>query len=155
MKLSTRVVYSLRVMIYLADHAGGKTPASLKEIAEAQGLPFKYLEQLMGPLRAARLVKSLRGKQGGYTLGRPAGEITALDVVEAAAGPVELIQCTAEDAACGTKELCASRRMWVLLESSITGILSEHTLEDLSEKDLLEKFTGAAGEKNVRLKCME
>ena len=66
MKLSTRGKYGLYAMIYLAQHAG-EGPQSLRAIAEL-GLPDPYLEQLLGSLRRAGLVTSVRGAQGGYML---------------------------------------------------------------------------------------
>jgi Rrf2 family protein len=136
MKLSTRAIYSLRLMIYLADHAGRNTPISLKEISQEQNLPFRYLEQLVVALKTAGLVKSVQGKQGGYILGREAQDIKALDVVEASMGHVELLKCLEPDAPCTFRDVCTSRRMWGMIQTRITDILAEYSLKDLSETDM-------------------
>jgi len=144
------------MMIYLADHSDTKQPVKLKTIAEAQSLPFKYLEQLVVSLKNAGLIKSVQGKQGGYLLARPADKIFALDILEASMGPIELLRCIVPDATdCRFKEMCASRRMWGLIEARITDILGEYTLSDLSEKRMLERFTEETGEEAVKLSCDE
>ena len=99
MKLSTRGKYGLYAMIYLAQH-DGEGPQALKAIAEV-GTPEAYLEQLLGSLRRADLVKTVRGAQGGYQLSRPAGNITARDILEAMEGPFSLAECVSDpDASC-------------------------------------------------------
>ena len=94
MKLSTKGKYGLYAMVYLAQHEG-EGPQSLKNIAEL-GLPDPYLEQLLGSLRRAGLVKTVRGAQGGYQLSRPAGEITMRHIIEAMEGPLSLSECVVE-----------------------------------------------------------
>lgn len=136
MKLSTRAIYSLRLMIYLADHSDRNTPISLKEVAKAQNLPFRYLEQLVVALKTAGLVKSVQGKQGGYTLARESSEIKALDVVEASMGQIELLKCLDAEAPCTFRDVCTSRRMWGMIQAHITDILAEYSLKDLSEEDM-------------------
>ncbi len=60
----------------------------MREISESQGIPEEYLEQLMMPLKRAGLVRSQRGVRGGYTLARPASQITVLEILEALEGPI-------------------------------------------------------------------
>ena len=153
MKLSTRSIYSLRLMIYLADHVDRGTPINLKEISRAQNLPFKYLEQLVISLKNAGLIKSVQGKQGGYVLARNAQDIRALDVVEASMGPIELMGCTNVDCQCDFKEICTSRRMWGLIRANITDILNEYSLVDLSEKRLIEKMKEQSGDEDISIRC--
>ena len=70
-------------MIYLSDQSDRDAPISLKEIAAARALPYRYLEQLVVPLKTAGLIQSVQGKHGGYVLARPGDQITALEVFEA------------------------------------------------------------------------
>jgi Rrf2 family cysteine metabolism transcriptional repressor len=79
MKLTTRVLYATRIMIDIAQQDGARTP--LKYTAERQQISEKYAEQIIAELRAAGLVKSVRGMRGGYLLGRPAKEISMGDIV--------------------------------------------------------------------------
>ncbi len=87
MRVSMRAWYGLMAMVEIAlREQQGRV--QVKEIAESQGIPEEYLEQLMIPLRRAGLVKSKRGVHGGYVLARPAREITVRQIVEALDGPI-------------------------------------------------------------------
>jgi len=113
MKFSSRAIYGLRAMIALAK-AHGHGSIFLKEIAEREGLPGTYLEQLMVPLRKSGLVHGVRGAKGGYTLGRSPGEISVLSILEALEGPLNLADCGAGAGAgcCGHPETCALTELW-------------------------------------------
>ena len=85
MKLSTRGRYGMRLMVDLAQHYA-EGPVTLKAIAERQELSAKYLEQLIIPLRAAGLIRSVRGRQGGYLLARKAENISAGQILKVVEG---------------------------------------------------------------------
>ena len=80
MKISTKGLYAVRLMLYLAEHDGGG-PVSLKEVSESLGISKKYLEQIVSNVVTAKLVRSVRGAAGGYQLAKPASVITVLDVL--------------------------------------------------------------------------
>jgi Rrf2 family protein len=145
MKISTKARYSIRLMVYLADNAVDKKPISLKEIADKQGLSMRYLELLVVPLKNASLIRSVSGKYGGYCLIRPAQEIKVGEIVEAAIGPIKLMDCLDPGAECRFKEVCASRRMWGLINTRITDVLYDYTLDDLSEMKMEELIGGEGG----------
>jgi len=88
MRLSLQVQYAVCGVFDLAYNGHGH-PVQIRVIGERQGIPARYLEQIFQRLRRARLVTSKRGPGGGYTLARPAGDITLRDVVEAVEGPIE------------------------------------------------------------------
>ena len=135
MKLSTRGKYGLYAMIYLAQH-DGEGPQSLKAIAEL-GTPEAYLEQLLGSLRRADLVKTVRGAQGGYQLSRPAGEITARDILEAMEGPFSLSDCVGDpDASCARSGNCPAKSVWEFLTDKFNGLLDSITLSDMVNQNL-------------------
>lgn len=93
MKISTKGLYAVRFMVFLAGH-GGTEPVPLKEIAEATSISRKYLEQIASSLAAAQLVRSARGASGGYRLARSATNITMLDVLtvtEGSLAPVDYL----------------------------------------------------------------
>src|SRR5919197_3388621 len=92
MMFSTKAEYGVRVMTHLARR-NGDAPISLGSIAGAEGLPLAYLEHLVQRLRRAELVESRRGAHGGYSLARPAAEISMADVVEALEGEIAPIEC--------------------------------------------------------------
>lgn len=87
MKISSRGEYGLLALVDIARNAGSG-PVQVYQIAERQGIPKQYLDQLMLALKNARLVASVRGRQGGYVLARPASAITLFDIVTALEGPI-------------------------------------------------------------------
>src|SRR5436309_8289932 len=84
-------------MAHLAG-TDAERPVSLGTIAEAEGLPLAYLEHLVQRLRRAGLVESRRGAYGGYSLARPAAEISMAEVVHALEGAIAPIECISSDA---------------------------------------------------------
>ncbi|MGW0788732.1 RrF2 family transcriptional regulator [Streptomyces sp. NPDC002911] len=84
MHISAKADYATRALLELASDPG--RPLSCEAIASSQEIPFRFLKSVVGELRKADLVRSQRGCEGGYWLGRPAGEITLLDVVRAVDG---------------------------------------------------------------------
>lgn len=134
MKLSTKGKYGLYAMLFLARHEG-EGPQSLKAIAEV-GTPEAYLEQLLGSLRRAELVRTVRGAQGGYQLSRPAEEITARDILEAVEGPVSLSECVGEESVCAHRADCAARGVWEYLTEKFNALLTSVTLKDMIERNL-------------------
>jgi Rrf2 family protein len=123
-------------MSYLADHARPDRPVKLKSVAKSQNLSQRYLEQLVVHLKGAGLVKSKSGKRGGYYLGREAKDISVGQVVEAAMGPIRVMECLDPEDNCRYKDVCAARRMWGLVSARISDVLYEYTVADMSEKDM-------------------
>ena len=135
MKVSTKGRYGLRALLDIALHQD-EGPLSIQSIAEHQGLPERYLEQLMVPLRKAGLVSSVRGPQGGYVLGRNPKDITVGNIVRALEGPVAPVACVSEECPedCRRVEICASRMVWAKVRDCIAAVLDSHSLADLVEE---------------------
>lgn len=130
MMISTKGRYALRVMLDLAGQAEGYL--SLKEIADRQQISVKYLESIAAILNRAGLVRSQRGKDGGYCLARPAGEITAAEVLRLTEGTLSPVACpTLEGNPCQRAETCKTLPLWRVLDETIDRTLSSVTLEDL------------------------
>lgn len=128
MKISTRGKYGLRAMLDLAVHWGSDT-VPLSSIAERQNISINYLEQVFSILRKAGLVKSIKGAQGGYFLGKPASQITVGEILRTLEGDLRI---AGEDAAKGNNyEYCIRLNVWDRIEESIKEILDSLTLEDL------------------------
>src|SRR5438045_7790219 len=86
MRVSAKADYALRAVIEVAGAADG--PVKGERIAQAQEIPLKFLENILGDLKHAGLVRSQRGAEGGYWLARPADEITLAEVIRAVEGPL-------------------------------------------------------------------
>ncbi len=130
MMISTKGRYALRVMLDLAGQAEGYL--SLKEIADRQQISVKYLESIAAILNRAGLVRSQRGKDGGYCLARPAKDITAAQVLRLTEGTLSPVACPSlEGNPCQRAETCKTLPLWRVLDETIDRTLSSVTLEDL------------------------
>lgn len=133
MKLSTKGKYGLYAMFYLAQHAGNG-PQPLKAVAEI-GVPEDYLEQLLGNLRRAGLVTTVRGAQGGYQLAKEPEEITVGDIIDATEGPLSISECLSDEGCCHRSGQCRTRRVWEYLSNSINNLLQSISLRDMLEQE--------------------
>ena len=133
LKLSTRGRYGLRAMIDMAQ-SEDKGPIATHTIAERQGISERYLEQLMVPLKRAGLVKSIRGSQGGYILGKNPDDITAGDIIRVLEGPIAPVECVSEQnpEACERSDFCITRVLWTKVRDSIAEVLDSYSLADLA-----------------------
>jgi Rrf2 family protein len=130
MKLSTRVRYAVRAVIDLGLHCDGNL-VLLKDIAKRQGVSIKYLENIFASLRAANIVRGVRGAKGGYTLARDAEEITIHDIVLAMQGFISPIGCADDACACRRAENCDARDIWVEVSHAITMVLKKYSVANL------------------------
>ena len=141
MKLSTRGRYGIHAMYDLADHYGSG-PQSIKLIAERQGIPEAYLEQLIAVLRREGLVISNRGAQGGYRLVRPPQEITVGEVLRALEGGLNLVDCLLDEDSCGKSCACPSRIVWMKIRDGMNSIVDGITLQDMIDEYAALKAQG-------------
>ncbi|MBQ8311643.1 MAG: Rrf2 family transcriptional regulator [Clostridia bacterium] len=133
MKLSTKGKYGLYAMFYLAQRAGNG-PQPLKSVAEI-GVPEDYLEQLLGNLRRAGLVTTVRGAQGGYQLAKEPCSITVGDIIDATEGPLSISECLSDEGCCHRSGQCKTRRVWEYLSNSINDLLQSISLQDMLEQE--------------------
>ena len=134
MRFSTRSEYGIRVMVRLGrDYGRGPTP--LAELAEQEGLPQAYLEQIAGQLRRAGLVTSRMGVKGGYTLARGPAAISMADIVRSLEGTLAPVSCLAEGGGPGecthAATPCSAHAFWEKLQGTITSTLQSVTVADL------------------------
>ncbi len=130
MKISTRTRYGLRLLVCLAD----TTPARLlnvKEVAERENIPVKYLEQIIRPLKKAGLLQVVRGAKGGYFIARSPEEITIKQVFDILEDGTSLIKCLQAETICEHKTACSTYQFWHEFNQVIDKYLSEVTLADL------------------------
>ena len=137
MKISTRGRYALRIMVDLARNApeNGQGFIKLSDIAERQQISRDYLVQLVTTLKNAGLVSSASGKNGGYALSHPPAETVVLDIVEAAIGPVGIIDCVGDDRLCESADACRTRTLWELITLKMREVLQGVTLSQLVDED--------------------
>ena len=132
MKLSTKGRYGTRAMLELAlDYKKG--PVLLREIAQRQEISERYLERMMTALVSAGLVRSSRGKHGGFTLAKPPGEIRLSQVIQAVEGSIAPSLCVDDPKVCDRVDICITRDIWKKLKKSMVETLDSITLENMVE----------------------
>jgi Rrf2 family protein len=132
MKLSTRSRYGARLMIELARNYG-KGPMSIAEISRKQRIPLKYLEQIIIPLKRAKLVASVRGPRGGHMLSAPPGRISLWDILFLLESKSSLVDCLAEGGTCEHISYCPVRPVWHQALEAMTKVLKKTTLQKILE----------------------
>lgn len=143
MKISTKGRYGLRALIDLATYGDGNQLVYLSDVAKREGISAKYLEHIFSALQKAGLIRSVRGKKGGYMLSRSAREITLSEIMQTLEGSCILVDCVSEPKSCHKVETCASRELWMMLSKKIEEVLKSITLADLKERQK-EKITREA-----------
>jgi Rrf2 family transcriptional regulator, iron-sulfur cluster assembly transcription factor len=134
-KISTRVMYGLRAIIYMGLNYD-RLPISLNEIALNQNIPIRYIEQIFIRFKKARIIKSVRGINGGYSFNDNFDSLTLLDIVVAADGSVIPVWCLnpLSKRKCPIVEECMLAEVWRGLAKEIEDYLSSIKLKDLVEK---------------------
>lgn len=136
MKLSTRARYALRMMVAIARNTNGNGESvSLNEVAETTRISRRYLEQLAIALKNASLIRGKTGKGGGYRLSRKPNRITTGEIIEAAIGPINVVDCVLEPETCDMSETCECRSVYCDINRRIMNTLNELTLQSLVDKE--------------------
>lgn len=138
MKLSAKTEYGIQALLELAGQTGAE-PVQARAIARNQRIPGRFLEQVLGDLRKAGLIDSVRGAQGGYTLSRPASEIRLTEVIEALEGPLGEAVCSAAapGRACWHQLAlgdCPVGHLKSRMRAAIGEVLNATTLQELVER---------------------
>jgi Rrf2 family cysteine metabolism transcriptional repressor len=131
--LSTKGRYAARAMLELALREGD-VPVLLRTISKAQKISPKYLGRIMGTLVSAGLVRSQRGKNGGFELARPAAEISMLNILQAVEGPVEPAPCIQTPRMCRKSGDCVTSEVWRKVKETLTSVLNGISLDDLASR---------------------
>jgi len=139
-RVSAKADYAIRAAIELAA-AGDDGPVKGERIAQAQEIPFKFLENILGDLRHHGLVRSQRGAEGGYWLARPAAEITVADVIRAVDGPLANVRGVRPEEIEYAGSAARLQDVWVAVRASLRSVLEEVTLADLASDELPEAIT--------------
>jgi len=133
-RVSAKVDYAVRASIALA--ASGAGPVKGDRVAEAQGIPLRFLENILGELKHAGLVASQRGQEGGYWLARPAEEITLAEIIRAVEGPLASVRGQRPEALAYEGDAEPLQAVWIALRANIREVLEAVTLADLVNGEL-------------------
>ncbi len=133
MKLSTKSIYGLKILLQIAvDSKGGKI-AQGKSIASKQEISEPYLEQIMIPLKTAGFVGTIRGCNGGYFLNRELEEITVLRVIEVFEGELNFAECMEDPKTWSENNAYSTINVWKRLANSLKITAEKITLKSILE----------------------
>ncbi len=131
MNLSQKCQYALRAVYELARRESDE-PVSVAEIADAQEIPRRFCELILGELRRGGFVESRRGPRGGYFLARPANRMTAGEIIRFVEGPLSPVPCAdGPDPECSLGPYCAFAGMWRRAAEAMAGVYDCTSFEDL------------------------
>ena len=131
MMISTRGRYAMRILVDLAERRE-EAYVTLREIAERQEIPEKYLESIVKLLVRAGILEGLRGKGGGYRLARSPEEINVLGVLRLTEGTLAPVACLEENSRpCARAAQCRTLPLWKGLNDVVKEYLGGFTIRDL------------------------
>jgi len=133
LKLTKKVDYGLMAMKHLAEHAH-QGACSAKDVADCYGIPQEALAKILQRLVKARLLQSQHGTNGGYTLAREAGTITAFEVIRAIDGPLFITSCVTVRGECDQSDRCNIREPLRRVNRSIEELLRRITILEMKEE---------------------
>ena len=137
MKLTSKGRYAVMALADLARF-DNTNPISLRDISLRQSISLDYLEQIFFKLKKNQIVKSVRGKQGGYVLNKKPNEIKLTNIFHAVDEKVKTVQCNKDSKkGCNSKVAkCITHNLWDELENHINGFFEKKSLEDLLNNNL-------------------
>lgn len=136
--LSKKSKYAIHALVYLTKHPNG--PVLISEIAEQQHMPKKFLEAILLDLKNAGILRSKKGKGGGYYLIKSPSEVNLADVVRLFEGAIALLPCVTHRyyercSECTDEATCGIRDVFMDIRNETVNILKKSTLQDLIDRE--------------------
>src|SRR5919204_1743707 len=150
MRVSAKVDYALRASSELAA-AAGSGPMKGERIAQSQGIPLKFLENILLDLRHAGLVHSQRGAEGGYWLALPAAEVSLADVIRAVEGPIANVRGVRPEQVEYDGAAESLREVWIAVRANLRSVLETVTVADLAAGRLPDEVVAIAADPDAWL----
>ncbi len=133
MNFTTKSHYAVNALADLKNFSGHNKPIALRDIASRQGIDLTYLEQLFRKLRIAGIVKSVRGRNGGYIYASQPNDISIKSIMEAVEENLDATNC-AGTSSCHLGKKCNSHKLWDDLNNVVDQFLSDIFISDLADK---------------------
>ncbi len=147
MRISAKADYAVRAVVELAA-ADSEKPVKAERIATAQGIPLNFLENILGELRHAGIVRSHRGADGGFRLAKPANQVTVADVIRAVEGPLASVRGGPPEDAEYSGAATALPRVWIAVRANLRRVVEQVTIADVANSKLprsVQKLTEDPG----------
>jgi Rrf2 family protein len=147
MRISAKADYAVRAVVELAA-ADDEKPVKAERIATAQSIPLNFLENILGELRHAGVVRSHRGAEGGFRLAKPADELTVADVIRAVEGPLASVRGGPPEDASYNGAATSLPRVWIAVRANLRRVVENVTIADIANSKLpaaIDKLTEDPG----------
>ncbi|HEY3726999.1 MAG TPA: Rrf2 family transcriptional regulator [Solirubrobacteraceae bacterium] len=131
MRISAKADYAVRAAVELAAAAGDK-PVKAERIANAQEIPLNFLENILGELRHAGVVRSHRGAEGGFRLAKAPEEVTVADVIRAVEGPLASVRGGPPEDATYAGAANSLLRVWIAVRANLRRVVENVTIADIA-----------------------
>ncbi len=135
MRISAKADYAVRAVAELAA-ADGEKPVKAERVATAQSIPLNFLENILGELRHAGIVRSHRGAEGGFRLARPATEVTVADVIRAVEGPLASVRGGPPEDASYDGAAESLPTVWIAVRVNLRRVMEKVTIADIAHAKL-------------------
>jgi Rrf2 family transcriptional regulator, iron-sulfur cluster assembly transcription factor len=141
MQITRSGEYGLRGLLFLANQPPEKI-SFVSEISKDQNIPATFLAKIFQRLSKAGLLRSIRGAKGGFSLGKPASEITMREIIEALEGPIALNRCLLRKGECEEEKFCPMHQVWEEVQQRFLEVLDRTTMEDLARRMVQNRTKG-------------
>ena len=131
MRISAKADYAVRAAVELAA-APDEKPVKAERIATAQDIPLNFLENILGELRHAGIVRSHRGAEGGFRLAKPAEKVTVADIMRAVEGPLASVRGGPPEDASYTGAAETLPRVWIAVRANLRKVVEHVTVADVA-----------------------
>ncbi|MHB1001393.1 MAG: RrF2 family transcriptional regulator [Armatimonadota bacterium] len=142
MNFTAKDEYGIKAVMHLAARVN-EGPIQAREIARIEGIPEQFLEQVLASLRRSGIIRSIRGASGGYELAGSPREITAGDIIRSLSGPIIPTQSSDESSCPSNPESCVVADLWQKVQSAISDILDNTTIQDMIDEKIKRQDIGA------------
>ena len=142
MRVSAKADYALRAVIELA--AADERPVKGERVAQAQEIPLKFLENILGDLRHAGVVRSQRGAEGGYWLARPPDEISVAEVIRAVEGPIANVRGLGPETVEYAGPAAPLQQVWIAVRANLRAVLELVSIGDVARGELPQSIADLA-----------
>jgi Rrf2 family protein len=143
MRISAKADYAVRAVAELAA-AEGEKPVKAERVATAQAIPLNFLENILGELRHAGIVRSHRGAEGGFRLAKPAEELTVADVIRAVEGPLASVRGGPPEDARYEGAAESLPTVWIAVRANLRRVMERVTIADIAGGELPREILAIA-----------
>jgi Rrf2 family protein len=130
-RISAKADYAVRAVVELAA-SRDDTPVKAERVATAQGIPLNFLENILGELRHAGIVRSQRGAEGGFRLAKPADQISVADVIRAVEGPLATVRGGPPEESEYPGAAAELPKVWIAVRKSLRDVVERVTVADVA-----------------------